>query len=173
MVSLVRPAGAADAGAIARVHVASWQTTYRGLLPDEFLASLTESGYTERWRRSIEDGSSRVYVAEEGGEIVGFASGGRERAGETGYGGELYAIYVLESAQRRGHGRALVRAVAGGLSELGHADMIVWVLRDNARARAFYERLGGTYVRGQPVTIGSVVLPEVSYGWRRLADIRY
>lgn len=173
MVSLVRPAGAADASAIARVHVVSWRTTYRGLLPDEFLASLTESAYTERWRRTIEDGSSRVYVAEEGGAVVGFASGGRERAGETGYGGELYAIYVLESRQRRGHGRELVRAVAGGLRELGYADMIVWVLRDNTPARAFYERLGGTYVRGQPITIGGAVLPEVSYCWRRLDDIRY
>ncbi len=173
MVSLVRPAGTRDASAIARVHVASWRTTYRGLLPDEFLASLTESGYTDRWRRSIEEGSSRVYVAEEGGSVVGFASGGRERAGELGYGGELYAIYVLDVAQRRGHGRELVRAVAGGLRELGYTDMIVWVLRDNAPARAFYERLGGVFLRGQPITIGSAVLPEVSYGWRSFDDIRY
>jgi GNAT superfamily N-acetyltransferase len=168
----VRSAVPNDAPAIARVHVASWRSTYSGLLPDDFLASLSETGYSERWRRLIAEGSSRIYVADQEGEVVGFASGGRERAGETGYEGELYAIYVLDRAQRRGHGTELVHATVGGLRELGLNDMIIWVLRDNSPARAFYERLGGVYVRTQPITIGPATLEEVSYGWRRLEDVR-
>jgi ribosomal protein S18 acetylase RimI-like enzyme len=170
---MVRPAGIDDAAAIAHVHVASWRTTYRGLLPDEFLASLGEEHYTERWTRVIGDGSSRVFVVDEDGDIVGFASCGRERAGEIGFAGELYAIYVLGSAQRLGHGRELVRAAAGALRAMRLEDMIVWVLRDNAAARHFYERLGGAYVRAQPITIGTATLEEVSYGWRGLDEIRY
>ena len=168
----VRPAEVGDAAAIARVHVESWQTTYRGLLPDDFLESLNQARYEERWRRSLGDEATRVYVAEDAREVVAFASGGRERAGEDGYGGELYAIYVLREAQGRGHGKSLVRAVSAGLREMDLHDMIVWVLRDNAPARGFYERLGGVYVRTQPITIGSAVLDEVSYGWRSLDDIR-
>jgi ribosomal protein S18 acetylase RimI-like enzyme len=170
---MVRTAILSDAHAIAHVHVASWRTTYRDVLPDEFLGSLSETNYEERWKRVIADGASRVYVAEDGGDVVGFASGGRERAGEQGYEGELYAIYLLEAAQRRGFGRELVRAAVGGLRELGLSDMIIWVLRDNQPARAFYERLGGAYVRSQPITIGSTTTEEVSYGWRRLDDVRY
>jgi len=170
---MIRAAAITDADDVARVHVASWRTSYRGLLPDDFLASLSATSYAERWKRVIAERSSRVYVAEDAGEIVGFASGGRERAGETGYEGELYAIYVLDSAQRRGFGRGLVRSTVAGLRELGLADMIIWVLRDNHPARAFYERLGGIYVRAQPITIGTVTLEEVSYGWRRLDDVRY
>ena len=170
---MVRSAAVQDAAPIARAHVEAWRTTYRGLLPDEFLDSLSEEHYTERWRRVIGDGSSRVFVVEEGGEIVGFASGGRERAGETGFSGELFAIYVVARAQRQGSGRELVRAVAGALRDMGLPDMIVWVLRDNAPARGFYERLGGAYVRTQPITIGSATLEEVSYGWHSLADITY
>jgi hypothetical protein len=49
----------------------------------------------------------------------------------------------------------------------------VWVLRDNATARRFYERLGGVFIREQPITIGSSVLREVSYGWRALDDVVY
>ena len=169
---MIRPATLADAPAIARVHVSSWRSTYSGMLPDDFLESLSESSYAERWKRVIADGGSKVFVALDGGDIVGFASGGRERAGEPGYEGELYAIYVLEDAQRRGFGRDLVRATVGGLRDLGLADMIIWVLRDNHSARTFYERLGGVYVRSQPITIGAVTLEEVSYGWRRLDDVR-
>lgn len=170
---MVRAARLDDAPSIARVHVATWRTAYRGLLPESFLAALAEDQYTERWRRGIADPASRVFVVEDDTGVVGFASGGRERAGENGYGGELYAIYVLDRAQRRGHGRELVRAVVGVLREMRFTDMIVWVLRDNAPAREFYERLGGAYVRTQPITIGSVLLQEVSYGWRSLDEVRY
>ncbi len=110
MIGLVRPADVDDAAAIARVHVESWRTTYRGLLPDDFLDSLSQGRYLERWLRSLGDDATRVYVAEDAHEVVAFASGGRERAGEDGYSGELYAIYVLEGAQRQGHGMGLVRA---------------------------------------------------------------
>ena len=171
---MVRPAVLDDAAAIARVHVASWRTTYQGLLPDDFLSSLSEESYSDRWRRVIGDGQSRVFVVDdEDQEIVGFASCGRERAGETGFAGELYAIYILDRARRHGHGRELVRAAASALREMKLADMIVWVLRDNSAARHFYERLGGAYVRSQPITLGTTTLEEVSYGWRSLDEIRY
>src|SRR6266403_2809457 len=123
---MIRPALPNDAAEIARVHVDSWHSSYRGLLADEFLDSLSEAGYTDRWRRVIGDGASRVFVVEEAGGIVGFASGGRERAGESGYEGELYAIYILDVAQRRGFGRELVRSSVAGLRELGLGDMIFW-----------------------------------------------
>ena len=141
-------------------------------MPGDFLDSLSETDYAERWKRFIGEGSNRVYVVEDESVVVGFASGGRERAGETGYSGELYAVYVLDEFQKRGHGRELVRAVVGGLRELGLEDMIIWVLRDNQPARLFYERLGGVYIRTQPITIGPVTLEEVSYGWPRLDGVR-
>ena len=173
MISLVRPAAIDDAAVIARIHVATWRSAYRGLLPDDFLASLSEDHYEERWKRTLSESAARVYVAETPEGVVGFASGGRERAGEDHFSGELYAIYILRQAQGRGHGRRLVQAVAAGLRELELEDMIVWVLRDNAAARRFYERLGGVFVRTQPITIGSALLQEVSYGWKSLADIRH
>jgi GNAT superfamily N-acetyltransferase len=169
----IRAAVAGDVGALAQVQVATWRSAYRGILPDDFLASLSDTAYEERWGRIIGDGTSLVYVAEDAGEMVGFASAGRQRGNGPVYGGELYAIYVLEEAQGRGHGRGLVRAVVDGLRGLGVAGMIVWVLGDNLPARAFYERLGGEYAGAQEITIGSTLLEEVSYGWRRLEDVTY
>ncbi len=168
---MVRPAGVDDARAIARAHVDTWRSAYRGLLPHDFLQSLSQAAYEVRWRETLSAGQGQVYVAEEAGDVVGFASGGRERAGETGYEGELYALYVLDRAQHHGHGRRLVRAVVEGLRGMGLGDMIVWVLRDNRPARDFYEELGGVYVRSQPITIGSARLEEVSYGWKSLDDV--
>jgi len=75
---MVRLAESGDAAEIARVHVATWRSAYRGLLADDFLESLNEAHYTERWKRVIGDGFSRVFVVDDPEGIVGFASGGRD-----------------------------------------------------------------------------------------------
>jgi ribosomal protein S18 acetylase RimI-like enzyme len=169
-----RLALAADAEAIARVHVASWRTTYRGLLPDRMLAEMEVAEHAERWARTLQDPYRRsvVLVAEEAGLVVGFASCGRERDGEQPYDGELYAIYLLRETQGRGHGRALVEASAAALELRGISSMVVWVLRDNVPARGFYERLGGVYLRERPLDlVTGASVPEVSYLWPSTAGL--
>jgi hypothetical protein len=96
----IRQATMADVAAIARVHVESWRTTYQGILPDDYLANLTYAQREFLWREilSKRGGHSLTYVVEDdSGDIVGFASGGPERSGDSVYTGELYAIYLLES----------------------------------------------------------------------------
>jgi GNAT superfamily N-acetyltransferase len=111
-------------------------------------------------------GARFVLVADdESDELIGFAAAGPERSGDPKYRGELYALYVLTSHQRRGLGRALVRAVAGRLAAGGTESMLLWVLEANVPARRFYETLGGAVVRDQPIEIGGVTCTEVAYGW--------
>jgi ribosomal protein S18 acetylase RimI-like enzyme len=163
-----RLAVAADAASIARVHVESWRTTYRGILPDGLLADMDVGEHERLWARTLHDPFRRsvVLVAEEEDRVVGFASCGRERDGDQEYEGELYAIYLLREAQGRGHGRALVEATVAALAIRGMTSMVVWVLRDNAAARGFYERLGGVYLRERPLDLVSgVSVPEVAYLW--------
>ncbi|HZU19377.1 MAG TPA: GNAT family N-acetyltransferase [Candidatus Dormibacteraeota bacterium] len=162
-----RRARVEDAYAIARVHVESWRATYPGLVPDRFLAAMRVDEYTERWHRMLagRSGGHVTFVVEEAGRVVGFASGGREREDRPRR-GELYAIYLLPEARGRGHGRALVRAVAASLRDQGLTSLIVWVLRDNHPARAFYEHLGGTYAGERPLDFGAgFTLTEVGYAW--------
>lgn len=164
----IRPAVPEDAEAIARVHVASWQTTYRGIIPDDVLAGLSVERRAEMWARAAglsgRDGRS-LTVAHDGHIIVGFAAGGPVQHPDPVYTGELYAIYLLASHQRLGVGRRLVAAVAEALAAGHHRTMLLWVLSANARARRFYESLGGRAVREQLTTIGGSDYPETGYGW--------
>ena len=165
---MLRAAVPADAPAIARVHVASWRTTYPGMIPDSYLDAMDVQDYTSRWARAIRSPFSPggVIVVEEGGEVVGFASYGRHRDGDQRYEGELYAIYLLQEMQGRGYGRALVEAAAAALADQRMTSMVVWVLRDNVRARRFYERLGGAYLRERSLDFGfGISVMEVSYLW--------
>lgn len=168
MSMVIREATTRDAKHIARVHVDTWRTTYRGVIPDDVLANLSYERREQQWREDAGRsgmGGRGLFVAEDGGRIVGFASGGPERTGDASYKGELYAIYVLHSSQGLGIGRHLVLRVGEALVSAEISTMLVWVLAANSGARRFYETLGGRLLREQPVEMMGVTLPEVAYGW--------
>lgn len=170
----VRPAIPADAPGIARVHVDTWRTTYRGLVPDEVLAGLSYEKGQARWERTLQDPESGqfVFVAADGksGQVVGFAVAGPERTGDPVYTGEVYAIYILEAYQRKGLGRRLIGACARELAGRDRKAMLIWVLRDNPN-RPFYEALGGVKLRSQPLEIGGATLEEIAYGWPDISGL--
>ena len=164
----IRAAGPADAHAIARVHVETWRSAYRGVVSEAYLASLSPAERAGQWRGFLADGNSARFVLvahDEADTLIGFAAAGPERSGDPDYRGELYALYVLPPHQRRGFGHRLVQAVAGRLVAAGTRSMLLWVLDANAQAREFYEALGGIAVREQPIDIAGMTFTEVAYGW--------
>ncbi|MBI2331623.1 MAG: GNAT family N-acetyltransferase [Chloroflexi bacterium] len=166
----IRKATVEDASPIATVHVVAWKETYRGIVPDEVLNNLSIQRRTEQWVNSLSDTTHayhHAFVAEADGQVVGFANFGSPQEKDSGFDGELFAIYILHAAHKQGVGRMLVNAAVNGLREEGHTSMMVWVLKDNP-ARGFYERLGGVYLYEKPIEIGGEKLMEVAYGWRNL-----
>ncbi|MGB8956975.1 MAG: GNAT family N-acetyltransferase [Tumebacillaceae bacterium] len=166
----IREARPADAKQIARVMVDTWRTTYRGIVADSFLQSLCYEERETRWLELLRgiEGMRYTYVAEgASGSIVGYISGGKERTGDLNFSGELYAIYIDPSFQGRGLGRLLVAAFAERLLSAGLNEMLVWVIAANS-SRHFYERLGGHYLRAQPLDIGDESIETVAYGWTDL-----
>lgn len=168
---LVFPAGPSDAEALARVHVTSWRETYRGLLPDAFLARLSEAGHARRFARLLlhpAPNEVTLVVADRQG-IVGYAAGGASRSGVGGE-AEIATLYVLRAAQGQGLGGRLMADTARALAAQGAISLVISVLRENVRARGFYEHLGGIAdaPRREPGP-GGQLLYEVAYRW---ADIR-
>ncbi|MGL5925783.1 GNAT family N-acetyltransferase [Chroococcidiopsis sp.] len=171
---IVREANLNDVQAIARVHVDTWYTTYKGILPESYLAKISYQQRESAWRKILENttnSSQFVDVAEnDSGQIIGFANGGKERTGDRTYKGELYAIYVLEVYQRQGIGYRLTLSAVDKLSELGFNSMLVWVLADNPACR-FYETIGGQKVYEQQIERGGVMLNEIAYGWHDITTM--
>jgi GNAT superfamily N-acetyltransferase len=161
---LIRPAKPEDATAIAHVHVESWRTTYPGVVPDAFLESLDKQASAKMWREQLATEASLIFVAETDGEVIGFASAGPSREAPPEYDAELYAIYVLNRAQRQGAGRALFQAVTSGLLAKGYKGMLLWALEANPHL-PFYERLGGVRINTKTIEIGGTSLSEIAFGW--------
>lgn len=163
-----------DAPAAARLHVETWRTSYRGLVPDALLDGLQPDRWETGWRRAFEslDPTRVVQVAELRGVIVGFAGGGRARAGAPpGYTGEIYALYVHPAHQRAGIGRALLRVAAAGLVERRLVPIVIWTLFDNPASRGFYEALGGSVSGEKREPFEGHELHEIAYGWRDAAPL--
>ena len=163
----VREARVGDARAIAAVHVASWKTTYRGIIAQEYIDGLRVEDGAARWETRLTEKTTTVLLAEDETGIFGFAAGGAIMHPVEGYQGELGAIYLLASHQRKGAGAALVRRMAGELRGQGFANMVVWVLRENP-ACGFYARMGGVKVGEQGIEIGGTTLPEIAFGFADL-----
>jgi GNAT superfamily N-acetyltransferase len=141
--TVVRFASAGDECAMGEVHVRAWQAAYRGIMSDALLDSLAPSRSAEGWGRAIADaGAERaVFVAEDAGRIVGFAGGGPAIAPEQGV-LELYALNVDPAQWGFGAGSALLDRFVAWSAEDGARALMLRVLRENVRARRFYERRG-------------------------------
>ena len=166
----IRQAKFEDAAAIAKVHFDCWQTTYQGLLPQEYIAKRTYEKRLKNWQQRLDTNNKAevnyfTYVAEVAGEIVGFTDGGLNRGNSTVYKGEIYALYILKAYQRKGIGRILVLAIASQLSQLGLTSAIVWVLEGNPAVQ-FYQVLGGQKIGQKPININDNEFFEIAYGWR-------
>lgn len=162
---IVRRAALDDAPALAAVQVASWNATYRGLMPDSFLDGFTVEKRTTVFERFLDPRAAhpvpRIWVAGRP-SVVGFASVGASRDEPTC--GELYAIYVEPSAMGRGAGRALLDAALEDLRQLGFDEVTLWVHVRNERARHFYEAAGLRTDGGEKDEIvGGAPVPHVRY----------
>lgn len=136
---IIRQPRAQDAAAMARLHVLSWQETYRGTVPDDVLDDPEFVSRRERmWTALITDSrySTTIAVAERDGELIGLASSGPSMGEQVEPALQLYTLYVLTTNHGSGAGAALLEAV------LNENPAQLWVADPNPRAQAFYLKHG-------------------------------
>ena len=184
----VRVAQPDDADAIAAAHIEGWRVGYRHVFPTEFLdAPEFASSRLERWRGWTwsEFANSQLFVVLLRDRVVGFGHVGPERVtpecDQSGTGattaittstptaaltrGEVYGFYLHPDAWGSGAASALVARCHEYLRDEGFTEAVLWVLRDNPRARVFYEKSGwsatGLEMMFEPQNAQPV--PEVQY----------
>jgi ribosomal protein S18 acetylase RimI-like enzyme len=176
----VRDADVEDADAIATAHIDGWRAGYRGVVPDEYLdADEFAATRRDRWRswtwQFVPD--SRLFVVTLQGRVVGFGHTGREQIAAHGIEsptpesdeirGEIYGFYLHPTAWGSGGAGALMSRCEEFLRDEGFTSAVLWVMRDNPRARAFYEKAGwratGEESTFTPSNAPGSSLPDVSF----------
>jgi putative acetyltransferase len=144
---ILRRAGLYDMAPLARLY----RDTVRRTLA--FLPELHSAEDDQRYFRERLFTEHEVWVAEEGGALVGYI------AFRPGF---IQHLFLDAGHLRRGVGTALLEIAKARYAELG-----LWTFQDNARARAFYERHGFRAVTFTDGADNEEKTPDVFYAWKR------
>ena len=120
------------------VHWQTWREAYDDLLPAEFQETMT----LERCRFFSQKYPENTLIAMDGMKVVGFISYGNFRD-KTIQSGEIIALYVLKDYYGKGVSKQLMHAAFVALDQF--SEIYLWVLKDNKRAIAFYQKMGFTF----------------------------
>lgn len=72
MVFNVRKARLSDIQEISLIHVQSWKSAFKGLMPERYINSYTLEDRKTEWLSILDSGSETVIIAEENNKLVGF-----------------------------------------------------------------------------------------------------
>jgi ribosomal protein S18 acetylase RimI-like enzyme len=163
---MIRSAASVDARAIATIHVEAWRAAYRGIVPDEYLDSLSIDDRELAWRHNLLAADTANWVAQESDAIVGWISAGPGRDADTRVSAsEIWAVYVAPRYWGKGVGRSLCVHAEQYLRTEGFIEVTLWVLKDNQRAVKFY--LSNGFVLDVGVT------KEIERGGKTLSEVRF
>ncbi len=123
---------------ISNIYEKSWKYAYKDIIPQSYLDSIP----TGQWANSINKTGMNNLVITENGLIIGTAGFCKSRWEKYGDYGEIVSIYFLPEYIGKGYGSYLLNSCIDELNKIGFNKILLWVLEENHRARAFYEKNG-------------------------------
>lgn len=148
MTVVLRPGGAADSDAIARIHTRSWQSAYRGLgiLSDAYLDGAAHAEMLAKWRERMAApvAGQHVWCADVDDQTVGFLSALLEDG--TPWGALIDNLHLLPASRGHGVGKRLMGEAARWAVAQGITHLHLLVYEANTAAIGFYDALGGVPV---------------------------
>jgi GNAT superfamily N-acetyltransferase len=151
-----------DCKDVARVITTSWNETYRGIVPDEFLDNLylNEDERAERSYNRFDEKENHQYVLEVKHAVVGYLNVGKSDDKEYTNCGEIHAIYIINNYKGNGYGKEMINAGINELKSMGFDKMIIGCLVGNP-SNEFYKHIGGKFVKSR--VFEKLLMPENVY----------
>ena len=146
----IRPVAPAEWAAIARLHLKSWRSAYRGILADEYLDGAIEAERLATWKARIGGGippGTGLFAAEQAGQLIGFVCVSLDPDRTPQWGPRVENLHCHPNHKGKGTGRALlVRAARWVQQQRPGSALHLYVYDLNVAARGFYRRMGATEV---------------------------
>lgn len=155
---------------IARVHVDSWQQSFAGIAPADFLASMSVEKRLEAYgERRCDEAYQMMVATQPAAGIVGFADFGTPKL-PGDFDAQIFSFYFLPEHQRKGYGERLFRRCIRRMAENGVNSLCLDSL-EASPYRAFYDKMGGRVVGRDSHKLGDQDFETVIYGWSDIHKI--
>lgn len=146
---------------IATLYKSSWQNTYKELVPDDYLQSLSTKEIQTKWQLFLADAhtSPNIYLYRDHNQLLlGFIAIKQDR-----HIGEIYALYVAKEAKGKGIGTLLFQTAMTYFETLRIGQVRIWVMQKNYPAVAFYQHLGGILEQTRTSTFDTYTVIDEAY----------
>lgn len=164
----ISDATAGDAAQIAELHVLSWRSAYRGILPDAYLDADVEPERRAHWEKTFAKLGARdiILKAERDGAMAGFIScyWGKE----PGFDIYLDNLHVRPGIRGAGLGRKLFGAAVERAIANSAKNLCLTVFDENEGAIRLYTRLGGALTERGFDDIGGGKAADTRVEWHDL-----
>lgn len=176
---IIRPFKPQDIAQCAALHKISRRESEKGIIFDNDLDRYDLDHFVNNWTEWSTYEKTQILVAEDDNTIMGFIMFGPiktrpsfDKGVVPRYGAEIYALYVHPDHFRKNIGKSLFSNAITKLIELKLTSLLLWALKRNNRACAFYDSLGGEKIGKQKIEMGERSWAEEScYGWRDIRKI--
>ena len=169
----IRQARPSDIESLARLHMQSWRTAYRGIFSDAYLDGDLMADRLKLWNGRFDNPAANQYVvvAEHEQAVAGMACVFGDHEAQWGH--LLENLHVSPQLKGTGIGRELVAHVAAWCARTHRSPSLhLWVLEGNRAAQGFYQRLGARAVEQAvwDAPDGNPVL-ELRYAWADMGQL--
>lgn len=155
-----------DIPAVIDIQIRGWQTAYKGIIDDSYLAAMNREERIQKREQDYLDSS--FIVAESAGNIVGFCryiDTNTYTPEVENADCELMAIYVDPDLKRKGIGKNLFEYATADFLKKNKKKMVLWCLKDNTPSKIFYKKMGGRMIKERPIKINQKNYAEVCFAY--------
>lgn len=163
---IIRDAVNEDIDNIAELYISNWKETYRELLPENYLNSLTQENGVKKWFKYLEDGNN-IFVIYEEDVFLGFVASKKDEDEENCW--YLDSLHITKISRGKGIGTKLIYAVGQYALKSGYESMSICIVRGNDNAKRIYEKLGAVHYKYFIDDFGGTKSNSEKLIWKKLS----
>ncbi len=142
----IRKAHIEDIEKIAEIYVYNWKKTYKALLPETFLNSITIPAKIHYWREYINKPCHFVFVyTDNSNNIYGFVALKEEK--EIPNCLYLDSLHIKNSCQGKGIGSKLISFALSFSKDNHYSKLSICIVNGNDNAKNLYKKLGAKHYK--------------------------
>lgn len=143
----IRIATDKDCRSLALLKRRVWETTYRGIYPNEKLDKYDVDLNENKFKNMIKEQSQKLFVVLKDSEIIGYISCGKIMRAFDKHTHDIGLLYLLKEYQGKGIGAKLFQFAKDELKNQGVTEFIVSCNKYNFSAQEFYKKMGGKIIK--------------------------